>query len=102
MATPPKRRVESGTSSTESKRTTPKGTRPGEHPKSSTRYTPPSSDIHAPSPPWVAGLMFTFLGVGMLLIFVNYVGVLWETNGWYMLAGLGSILAGIITATQLK
>lgn len=112
MGTPPKRRLDSGKSSTDTKRTTPKGGRAsgdhaaGDHPGTSSRYTPPSKDIHAPSPPWVTVLMFAFLGIGMLLIFLNYAGLLPGTadnaNGWYMLGGLASILAGIITATQLR
>ena len=54
--------------------------------------------------------MFTLLGLGLLIIFLNYLGVLpalWWTNGpktdtsnWWLLIGLGSILGGIMTATQ--
>ena len=46
-------------------------------------------------------LMFSFLGLGVLIIFFNYVG--WMPGGTsnsILLLGLGSILAGIITATQ--
>ena len=53
------------------------------------------------SPRWVPVLMFTFLGIGTLVIFLNYLGLLpGATDNKYLLVGLGSILAGIITATQ--
>ncbi|MEE3102482.1 MAG: cell division protein CrgA [Actinomycetota bacterium] len=86
--TPAKRRVQGG-------RVTPKGTRAG---------APPSNSLsagHEPSPTWVAALMFGLLGLGILIIFFNYVG--WMpggTSNGILLLGLGSILGGIITATQ--
>lgn len=110
MAKPVKRRIEGngeetgeGSAST-SRRTTPKGTKPGEHPRASTRYTPPTVDKHdLPSPTWVPALMFTFFGVGVLTIFLNYTEVLpGAVTQWYLLGGLVAILAGIITATQLR
>jgi hypothetical protein len=52
------------------------------------------------SPVWVPVLMFVLLGVGTLVILVNYTGALWETSNWYLLGGLAAILGGIITATQ--
>jgi hypothetical protein len=45
-------------------------------------------------------LMFTLLGVGTMLILVNYTGVVWDTSNWVLLGGLACILGGIITATQ--
>ncbi|MCX7619832.1 MAG: cell division protein CrgA [Acidimicrobiales bacterium] len=68
------------------------------------RYTPPadrSNDM--PSPTWVPVLMFTFWILGMLVIFLNYVSLLpGAVSNWYLLVGLGLILAGIITATQYR
>jgi hypothetical protein len=54
------------------------------------------------SPPWVPVLMFVLLGLGVVVIVLNYVGVLLPgaTDNWYLLAGLVLILGGIITATQ--
>jgi len=47
--------------------------------------------------------MFTFWILGMLVIFLNYVGLLpGAVSNWYLLVGLGLILAGIITATQYR
>ena len=92
-ATPPrprpaKKRVQGG-------RVTPKGTRTGAPVDHS------MSAGHASSPTWMTVLLFGLLGLGILIIFFNYVG--WmpggTSNGFLML-GLGSILGGIITATQ--
>jgi|TARA_B100001964_G_scaffold64964_1_gene74065 hypothetical protein len=47
--------------------------------------------------------MFGLLGLGILIIFFNYVG--WMpggTSNGILLLGLGSILGGIITATQYR
>jgi Cell division protein CrgA len=70
------------------------------------RYTPPIPREQKVSPWWVPALMFTLLGVGALMILLNYLGVLLpgvsegDPNNAYLLGGLGLILAGIITATQ--
>jgi hypothetical protein len=98
MAKPTKRRVKGG-------RTTPKGggtptATPRANTEASSRYTPPIPRDVKISPLWVPILMFTFLGIGVLLILVNYTGVMWDTNNWILLVGLALILAGIITATQ--
>ena len=106
-------------------RVTPKGTRPGQLPTTSapeagalasgesvkrattasSRYTPPSPNLHQESPRWVPILMFALLGLGMLVIILNYLGVLLPgagTNNWWLLIGLLGILGGIITATQYR
>jgi hypothetical protein len=98
MAKPTKRRVQGG-------RTTPKGgptARPAKssEPTASARYTPPVPREVKISPTWVPVLMFLFLGVGTLVILVNYTGAVWDTSNWVLLGGLAAILAGIITATQ--
>ena len=85
MDGPQKRRIKGG-------RVTPKGGQalPGQ-----------PSPTTAESPTWVPVLMFSFLGIGVLIIFFIYVG--WMPGGTsnpILLLGLGSILAGIITATQ--
>lgn len=90
MAKPEKRKVEGG-------RVTPKGS-----PSASKRYTPPTTSDAKISPMWVPVLMFALLGIGMLIILLNYVGWLpGATSNWYLLLGLGFILGGIITATNL-
>jgi hypothetical protein len=95
----------------QSKRVTPKGGavtsstaqsahRSGESATASTRYTPPIPKAHKVSPWWVPALMFAFLGIGALLIVLNYAGVLGDVSNVKLVIGLGFILAGIITATQ--
>jgi len=83
-----------------------KPNKPGTHggrvtPKASSRYTPPIPRDQKVSPKIVPILMFTFLGLGMITILCNYVGVLpgGAGNG-YLIIGLVLITAGFITATQ--
>jgi hypothetical protein len=70
------------------------------------RHTPsqPTAARRPPSPRWVPVLMFALWAVGLLLIVLNYMGVLPGAedagNGWYLVAGLVSILGGIMVATQ--
>ena len=95
MAKPQKRKIEGG-------RVMPKG---GTSAAPSARYTPPvvrKQDM--PSPMWVPVLMFTLLGLGVLVIVLNYVSLLpgGDVNNWYLVLGLVLILGGIITATQFR
>jgi hypothetical protein len=102
---PSKRRVPGG-------RVTPKGGHQTSTPSASSRYTPPVPRELKESPRWVPVLMFTLLGIGLVIIFCNYLGLLpalwWDnpvdddTSNWYLLIGLGFILGGIITATQYR
>jgi predicted membrane channel-forming protein YqfA (hemolysin III family) len=53
--------------------------------------------------PWVVPVMFVLLGLGVLMILLNYMDLLpGGTDNWYLLGGLGLILGGILTATQLR
>lgn len=109
MARPEKRRIEGGKPVSSGGRVTPKksaiksdvgGT---SAPEASSRYTPPVANQNMPSPIWVPIVMFTLFGVGLVGIFLNYTGTLpGAPSGWYLLGGLGAILAGIITSTQLR
>lgn len=49
-------------------------------------------------------LMFGTLTAGVLLIIVNYLphGYFGMPSNWYLLGGLGLVLAGIIAATQYR
>ncbi|MEE9415535.1 MAG: cell division protein CrgA [Acidimicrobiales bacterium] len=98
MAKPQKRKVQGG-------RVTPKGTR-ADQPRDSVVTHTSLSAGKGPSPMWVPILMFALLGIGMLVILLNYVGLLPFVDGsasnWYLLLGLGLILGGIITATQYR
>ena len=67
------------------------------------RYTPPIPRSKKVSPLWVPALMFTCLLVGVILIVVNYLGVLpGGTQNLYLLIGLGLITLGFLTATQYR
>lgn len=88
MARPAKRR---------GSRTTPKGGTS----TSSGRYTPPIPREAKVSPTWVPVLMFTTLGLGMIIIVINYLGVLpGGADNWYLLGGLALITVGFVTATR--
>ena len=98
MASPKKRKVQGGR--VQGGRVTPKGTQPrGNRSVETVREI---SD--EPSPPWVVWMLFGLLGIGMLIIFFNYVGLVpgGDTHNGFTLLGLGFILAGIITATRLR
>ena len=67
------------------------------------RYTPPTPKSKKVSPPWVPAIMFTCLLSGVVIIVVNYLGVLpGGTQNWYLLIGLGLITAGFLIATQYR
>jgi hypothetical protein len=82
-------------------RVTPKGQRP-----STGRYTPPIPKEFKTSPRWVPVLMFILLGAGLLVIILNYLGLMptkdGEASNWYLLLGLGLITGGFITATGYR
>lgn len=62
-------------------------------------------EYRGPSPKWVPALMlFGFVG-GVAMILVNYlftIDALGSPSNWYLLGGLGMILAGILAATQYR
>lgn len=67
------------------------------------RYTPPPPKKAPPSPIWVPAAMFTFLGVGAVIVVINYLGVLpGGAKNSYLFIGLGLITAGFMTATQWR
>ncbi|MGB6057884.1 MAG: cell division protein CrgA [Microthrixaceae bacterium] len=105
MAKAGKRRTEEGTTTTSSsgRVTPPKATQA----EQSARYTAKgtSSTKAGPSPQWVPLLMFGLWIVGLLLIILNYMGVLpgaEDGNGWYLVTGLVAMLGGIMVATQYR
>ncbi len=72
-------------------------------PAPSGRYTPPVPKEWRESPKWIPVLMFAFLGLGALLIVVNYTPLMDKVGGssnWYLLGGLGLVTVGFITATK--
>ena len=113
MAKPTKRKVPGGTEHagrvTSRPSTASSGPRPAgaaARPTPSSRYTPPSAARGklGPSGRWVPIVMFTLLGAGVVMIVVNYMSVLLPgaPSNWYIVGGLGLILAGIMVATQWR
>ena len=67
----------------------------------SSRYTPPIPRAVRVSRPWVPILMATLLGLGTLMIILNYLEILpGAASNWYLLGGLVGITGGFVTATQ--
>ncbi len=71
-------------------------------PKATSRYTPPVPKADKVSSKWVPIVMFTSLGLGMLVILTNYVDLLPGDgpSNMYLLLGLGLITLGFVTATN--
>ncbi|MGF1596641.1 MAG: cell division protein CrgA [Acidimicrobiales bacterium] len=85
-------------------RVTPKGTRPeAVSPASGVSREPVRIDGGGRMPALVSVLMFGLMGLGLLVILANYiVEGLGAPSNWYLLAGLGLILGGIVAATQYR
>jgi len=78
----------------------PSGSGPGSRPASTGRYTPPIPRELRSSAWWVPALIVFFFVVGILVILLNYMGVLGNASNVYLFIGLGCIVAGFITATR--
>ena len=69
------------------------------------RYTPPPPKKAPPSPPWVPALMFTGFGLGVMIIVLNYLGLMIGDHGTaknlWLWVGLGSIAAGFLGSWYL-
>lgn len=67
------------------------------------RYTPPIPQSAKSSPPWWPVLMFGLLGLGMLIIILDYSGVLPGTpNNWMLLPSLACISGGLFAAMNYR
>lgn len=56
-----------------------------------------------PSPLWVPTLMFSLLGLGIIIIVTNYFGMLpGGANNAFLLIGISQVTAGFIVATMLR
>jgi hypothetical protein len=83
-------------------RVTPKGgSGAGATRTTSGRYTAPIPDEYRSSPWWVPAIMLSLFGLGVIAILLNYLSVLPSSpSNWYLLGGLGAIVAGFIAATR--
>ena len=103
---PAKRKAESGRVTPKSRTSGNPAARAKSAPSEATatgRYTPPDhSRAKLPSPWWVPALMFGLLGLGALIIVLNYLGGLGSVSNVKLVIGLVLILGGIIAATQYR
>jgi hypothetical protein len=89
-------------------RVTPKGgpTKATRHrtPEASTRYTPPVPRSQKVSPRWLPVVILGLMALGVLFIFLHYVDMVLPgaSSNWWLLAGLMTILGGILAATQYR
>jgi Cell division protein CrgA len=65
------------------------------------RKQPPPKPKPKVTAPWVLPAFFGLLGVGVVIIILNYVGVPWETANWRLFLGLGMIAASFGVSTQI-
>jgi hypothetical protein len=66
-------------------------------PKRVQPITPPPSKEHAPSPVWYVAIMFALMGLGVIVIVINYIGVFpGGTDNNYLYMGLAGIAAGFL------
>jgi Cell division protein CrgA len=76
------------------------------------RYQPPPRKKRKPSPPWFGVLILVLMGLGVVVIVLNYVNLMpftgtgafsnLSTKNWPLFAGLGCIAAGFMLATQWR
>ena len=68
------------------------------------RYTPPPQKKAPPSPLWVPVALTTLLVMGLLVVVLNYLGLLpsGDTQNRYLLLGIGLISAGFLMATNYR
>ena len=67
------------------------------------RYQPPPKKKPKPSPKWFGWTILLVMGVGVLMIVLNYLGVMPGTgrqaNNLYLFLGLGLIALGFLMST---
>jgi hypothetical protein len=70
----------------------------------SSRYTAPTPKTVKKSPLWVPVGMFTCLGMGVVVIVANYLGLLpgGEAQNSDLLVGLGLMISGFVLSTQFR
>jgi hypothetical protein len=67
----------------------------------STRYTPPVSKKQRSSPRWMGIAIIALFLLGVLIVILNYAGLLpGGVNNLWLVAAIGAIFAGLITATR--
>jgi len=58
-------------------------------------HKPTAIDEKGPSPTWYVAIMFGLMALGIVIILLNYIGLLpGETNNKYLLSGLAAVGVG--------
>lgn len=70
------------------------------------RYQPPPRKKPKPSPKWFGALVLGLMFLGVIVIVLNYLGLMPATNkqatNLYLFVGLGLIAAGFAASTQWR
>ena len=67
------------------------------------RYTPPVVSAQKEARLWVPAVMFTMFGLAIVVVFLNYVGLLpGAPTVWYKLGSGALTIGGLIAATQWR
>jgi hypothetical protein len=67
----------------------------------SQRYTPPVPKNVRTSPRWLGILILALFALGVLVVILNYAGLLpGGVNNLWLIAAIGAIFAGLILATR--
>ena len=67
----------------------------------SNRYTPPIDRGHKASPKWFGVLIIAMFGLGVLIVILNYAGLLpGGVNNAWLIAAIGAIFVGLLLATR--
>jgi Cell division protein CrgA len=70
-------------------------------PAGNDRYTPPIPKNAKVSPPWMGAVIVGLFVLGVLIIILNYSGLLpGGVSNWWLLGAIGSIFAGLMVATR--
>jgi hypothetical protein len=67
----------------------------------SNRYTPPIDRSQKVSPRWFGILIIAMFGLGVLIVILNYAGLLpGGVNNAWLIAAIGAIFVGLLLATR--
>jgi uncharacterized membrane-anchored protein len=67
----------------------------------SSRYTPPIDRSQKVSPKWFGILIIAMFALGVLIVILNYAGLLpGGVNNAWLIAAIGSIFVGLLLATR--
>ena len=78
-------------------------TDPGTSSVQSNRYTPPIPKKAKTSPRWMGIVIIALFVLGVLIVILNYAGVLpGGVNNLWLVAAIGAIFVGLIMATRYR